>query len=182
LHYNYFRYYDPKLGRYLRADPIGLEGGINPYAYVQNNPVNWGDPYGLMTIDLPGHSKPWGDTLGPPIGGPAAGIGLGAIIGAIWNAATDDDDCKRKRCRPCVPPVGTIGYKIHPAGTHRRGSHKDMDHVQTYKMNQVPVGTPPPGEECRCFWQFIGHLENTLIPPSGAVPMVPAGGGGVEYY
>jgi RHS repeat-associated protein len=46
LHYNYWRYYDPKLGRYLRADPIGLAGGINPYSFTENNPVNLVDPDG----------------------------------------------------------------------------------------------------------------------------------------
>jgi len=51
LHYNYHRYYDPKLGRYLRADPMGLDGGINLYAYVQNDPVNYYDIEGLHKQD-----------------------------------------------------------------------------------------------------------------------------------
>ncbi len=48
LHYNWHRYYDPKLGRYLRADPIGLAGGINLFVYSYNNPTNLIDPYGLF--------------------------------------------------------------------------------------------------------------------------------------
>ncbi|CAM4132194.1 hypothetical protein F901_03000 [Acinetobacter dispersus] len=47
LFYNHNRYYNPELGRYMEADPIGLEGGLNPYAYAGSNPVMNVDPSGL---------------------------------------------------------------------------------------------------------------------------------------
>ncbi|WP_309505830.1 RHS repeat-associated core domain-containing protein [Salmonella bongori] len=47
LYYNRFRYYDCDTGQYLCADPIGLRGGINLYAYVVN-PLTWIDPLGLF--------------------------------------------------------------------------------------------------------------------------------------
>ncbi|WP_434525434.1 RHS repeat-associated core domain-containing protein [Photorhabdus asymbiotica] len=46
LFYNRFRYYNPETAQYLTPDPIGLEGGFNPYGYV-HNPLTWVDPLGL---------------------------------------------------------------------------------------------------------------------------------------
>ena len=47
LYYNRYRDYDSSTGRYIQADPIGLGGGSNPFAYANDNPLRWTDPAGL---------------------------------------------------------------------------------------------------------------------------------------
>ncbi len=49
LVYYGYRYYNPRLGRFLNRDPIGEYGGINLYGFVGNNPANFYDYLGLET-------------------------------------------------------------------------------------------------------------------------------------
>lgn len=47
LAYHRARYYDPSVGRFTQADPIGPAGGQNLYAYAANNPTTLADHSGL---------------------------------------------------------------------------------------------------------------------------------------
>ena len=48
LYYYRARYYDAVLKRFVSEDPIGLEGGINPFVYVESAPTMYSDPSGLV--------------------------------------------------------------------------------------------------------------------------------------
>jgi RHS repeat-associated protein len=79
LHDNGMRTYDPTLGRYLEADPIGLDGGLNRFAYVGGNPLKYVDPTGEN----------------PALALPLIGLGLGSL--PVACALTPG-------CRPLVVP------------------------------------------------------------------------------
>jgi len=52
LYYYRARYYDPEVGRFLSEDPLGFEAGVNFYAYVSNNPLNFNDPFGESEFNV----------------------------------------------------------------------------------------------------------------------------------
>ncbi len=60
LYYFRARWYDPVTGRWLSNDPIGISGGLNQYVFCGDNPVNFRDPFGLLTWEwFPSEGEPW---------------------------------------------------------------------------------------------------------------------------
>ena len=81
------RVYDPSLGRFLQTDPIGYGDGMNMYAYVRGDPVNFVDPAGMSAV--------WASRLelkrsdGPGAGG---GVRYGPSSGGSSGGGMRDND------------------------------------------------------------------------------------------
>ena len=88
LHYNNYRDYDPSTGRYVESDPIGLDGGLNTYGYVYQNPVNYYDPDGQFVNYILGAatSVAIGFTIAKLTGDECYGL-QNALVDAAFGAA-----------------------------------------------------------------------------------------------
>jgi RHS repeat-associated protein len=84
-HYNYFRDYDPAVGRYLQSDPIGLRAGTNTYSYANASPVITIDADGLLPSVVP-----------------------------IFNAGVRGATCQQPPCEPSVPEMTKPCFRQYP--------------------------------------------------------------------
>ncbi len=72
------RVYDPKTAQFLTRDPLEAITG-EPYSYAEDNPLNEGDPTGLISLD---ENLPCYGYCGPPPSLPQAGKEV--LEGAEW--------------------------------------------------------------------------------------------------
>ncbi|MDP2323111.1 MAG: RHS repeat-associated core domain-containing protein, partial [Gammaproteobacteria bacterium] len=79
------RVYDPTLGRFLSPDPVlgrlGSPQSLNPYSYVENNPLAFVDPSGFATIPVTGEIIVATTPYHPPCPAVLCGIYEGQLIG-----------------------------------------------------------------------------------------------------
>ncbi|MDK9606074.1 RHS repeat-associated core domain-containing protein, partial [Lelliottia sp. V104_15] len=140
LYYNRHRYYDPRQGRYITQDPIGLAGGWNGYTYPLN-PVTDFDPLGLWVFAIPAIG--WGiSEIVAFLGGAAAG-------GAMLATPSDSQQVKEKNdnltnCRTTPPdpcgPDGELLRKVRNAkdnlGKYAKGTASCKSGMSSYQLNQ----------------------------------------------
>lgn len=120
LYYYRNRYYSPLTSRFISEDPIGLEGGVNLYAYVGGNPISFVDPVGL---------DPWGGSTGSLIvasGGTFrlygdGGNSIGGSYGYTSGVGGSTDPTARN-----VGPIPPGGYTLNPSEISEGGFLRNL--------------------------------------------------------
>ena len=197
IYYNW-RHYDPVHGRWLSEDPmfgelatdsrkmidsLGIEGEIpyNPYLMCNNNPLGLFDITGeIVPVAVAGWAA--ADAVAAAI--ETAIVALTAWVGtAIVADLAKKTECRKPRCAPCDPPVGTLMYRLDAPEPGKekdfRGHYPFLN--QAHYHYTIVHQSPPP--KCECFENkeySIGYRSVTnadgIIP--GAIPRrKPTGGG-----
>ena len=190
------RWYQPATGRFYTRDSLDgvpcFPDSFSPYMYTSGDPVNMIDPTGhdaaVETAEIDSALLLGGLIIAVYAVGRQVACVLAVVASVLYGVALyagniesiqlNFSTCSatvtpgKPRCNPCIPPVGTIAYRLDLTGPPHRGV--PTPHWHLYEMNQNP-------NNCQCFWADIPDNRGGFgsgPPPPGSVPITPAGGGG----
>jgi len=176
--YNYrARWYAPRWGRFLQEDPLKYSAGYNFYAYASNHPLQTIDPFGLLTIVVPGtwwsedawnanadFVKQVGRTFGEtPI-----------ILGKdVWSG-DNTDSARRNAAKALVDLINRkrrAGEPVNVVAHSHGGNVSAIASADTQITNLVTLGTPVRGDYTfnhnNINTHIHGYSTNDLVQVNG---------------
>jgi RHS repeat-associated protein len=168
LNQNYFRDFDPAVGRYIESDLIGLEGGINTYAYAHNSPVRYIDPFGLdvQICMQPAFGISWNPIDHYWIKTDSVEAGMGGTRGNEPGNQSGD------RLGDPVQVTNHAGRSQQPLAHCTTLQNVDEQKVNDQLRIGRPLGKWTPSNQCYSFTNQV--LENATVDrPPPLVPGVP---------
>ncbi len=115
------RYYKPSIGRFINKDPIGFEGGINHYNYVEGNPISWIDPLGLL--------NPNGGPWGKPYSKADFEQGVKDITKGLMEKYPELDECDAEKLAREIMRAMTISQALAIKSAREKGDNATIEKI-----------------------------------------------------
>jgi len=195
------RDYDPQTGRFVSKDPIGFSGGsANLYAYSFNDPINFADPSGMLTVPFVGWVdvgetagsaalEQWADHMTDPntAGIDLIGSYIGGFFAALWTPCTSDKTFTTLAAAYGANAyVGRPFYQYYPANNAaynsryltRGGGWKPPYSTGPQAAERLSL---PPWNQGTAVRQVPNRWDQFIGGPRVVVPKFGQSGGGTEY-
>ena len=160
LYFYRARYYDSGMARFISEDPIGLDGGLNFYTYVSNDPIDARDPVGTQSVNITSLVEDPVGTLEELMArcDGQRGYGCGGI--RKWNVTckcVPDAGCGCYRAKISMSGEEYITALTHPANTtYQEIVHEEMKHVNAARAVLQGLRKDAATMEGRTFrWKFM---------------------------
>ncbi len=173
LNYNYFRDYDPGIGRYGESDPIGLDGGLNTFVYVGGKPLRFGDFWGLDNPGMGSYGPYWSPPFvtynRPPPWTVAVNPGVEAQVQCMMMCLGKTDDPSWPPPEKVVVSGGAETQRHVPpsrGGRHHVGEAVDFGQGANPRV-AAKTGRKNEANDCACKCKFShGGWEPDWKPQS----------------